>query len=297
MPQRRSAPSRPTNSQSITRTVARACQVIALLAAGSTMAQESGTAGSPAKANGAIAKTVKAFDVDHDRAIDASELESLNRELAAAPSGPLSALDRNADGKVDPSEVALLKLWSRGQKFPRQFDTNHNMKIEGEETTALRRAFDLETKGPLRALDQNQDSKLDDGEIADFNDRLARRAAQQQQQKSQVSRQKNGSSAGTTSATARQAAENDVGTGTATLIWTAPSKNNDGTPLRNLTGYVISYGRTPGALTHRIVVNDPRAKEHVVQKLGPGEWYFSIATLTADGRESSPTRTVKKIVE
>jgi hypothetical protein len=297
MPQPRSAASRSTDFGSVIQTLASACRVIVLLAAGSAIAEEPGTAGSPAKANGAIVKTVKTFDVDHDRKLDASELESLNRELAAAPSGPLSALDRNGDGKVDSSEVAALKLWSPGQKFPRQFDTNHDMKIEGEESTALRRAFDLETKGPLRALDQNQDSKLDDGEIADFNDRLARRAAQQQQQKSQVSRQKNGSSAGTTSATARQAAENDVGTGTATLIWTAPSKNNDGTPLKNLTGYVIRYGRTPGALTHRIVVNDPRAKEHVVEKLGPGDWYFSVATLTADGRESAPTRTVKKLVE
>jgi hypothetical protein len=50
-------------------------------------------------------------------------------------------------------------------------------------------------------------------------------------------------------------------------------------------------------LTHRIVVSDPGAKEYGVPNLGPGEWYFSVATLTAGGRESAPTRPVKKTVE
>jgi len=297
MPQRRSAASRPTDFRSVTTTaLGRACQVALLLAVGSAIADEPGTAGNPAKANGAIARAVKAFDADHNHVIDSSELESLNRALAAAPSGPLATLDSNGDGKIEQAEVAALHLWSAGQKYPRQFDADHNLKIEGDEAIALRREFDLETKGPLRALDKNHNSKLDDAEIAELNDRLATRAAQQQQWKSQrpSTQHNNRSNAGNTT---KQPALPDVGDGTATLIWTAPSKNNDGTPLKNLTGYVVSYGRSPGSLTHRIVVSDPSAKQYVVKNLGPGEWYFSVATLTAGGRESAPTRTVKKTVE
>jgi hypothetical protein len=268
--------------------------VALLVTAVSAVADEPGAAGSPAQSSGTIRRAVKVFDANHDRTIDSSELENLNRALVDAPSGPLAALDRNGDGKIDQSEVAALNLWSAGQKYPRQFDADHNHKIEGDEATALRKEFDLETKGPLRALDTNRNSKLDDAEIAEFNERLAQRAAQQRAKPQVPSTQHNRSNG---SHAAGPAAPPDVGNGTATLIWTTPSKNNDGTPLKNLTGYVISYGRSPGVLTHRIVVSDPAAKQYVVKNLGPGEWYFSVATMTAGGRESAPTRTVKKIVE
>ncbi|MGQ0836340.1 MAG: hypothetical protein ACT4O5_15750 [Gammaproteobacteria bacterium] len=49
-------------------------------------------------------------------------------------------------------------------------------------------------------------------------------------------------------------------TGSATIRWTPPGQNTDGSTLTNLAGYRISYGTSPTALTQAIeVANQPPA--------------------------------------
>lgn len=51
------------------------------------------------------------------------------------------------------------------RKLGAQYDTNANGTIDGAEIEAVRKAFDAEKNGPLKSLDTNSDSKLDDSEI------------------------------------------------------------------------------------------------------------------------------------
>ena len=48
-------------------------------------------------------------------------------------------------------------------------------------------------------------------------------------------------------------------TSTASLSWTAPTQNEDGSPLTNLAGYRIHYGTSASSLDKRIDVGDPAA--------------------------------------
>src|SRR4051812_2235406 len=65
--------------------------------------------------------------------------------------------------------------------------------------------------------------------------------------------------------------------GTATLSWTRPTNNTNGSPLRNLAGYRINYGASPDALKQSITVSDPAATSYTLEGLASGTWYFAIS--------------------
>jgi Fibronectin type III domain len=76
-------------------------------------------------------------------------------------------------------------------------------------------------------------------------------------------------------------------TGTATLSWSAPTTNTDGTPVTSLTGYQIYYGTTQGALTDSASVSGAATTTYEVTGLAAGTWYFAVAAVAADGTESA----------
>lgn len=47
-----------------------------------------------------------------------------------------------------------------------EFDLNKNNVIDGDEVTAVRKAFAADPKGQFASYDRNKDGKLDDAEIA-----------------------------------------------------------------------------------------------------------------------------------
>ena len=51
-------------------------------------------------------------------------------------------------------------------KMLRQYDTNGNGVIDGDEIAAVRKAFDADKTGPLKQFDTDADGKLSDSEIA-----------------------------------------------------------------------------------------------------------------------------------
>jgi hypothetical protein len=85
--------------------------------------------------------------------------------------------------------------------------------------------------------------------------------------------------------------------GTATLTWTAPTSNTDGsTPVTALTGYHIFYGTTPGALNQSVVVNSASTLSYEITGLSSGTWYFAVAAMAADGTESAPSNVGSKTI-
>ena len=84
--------------------------------------------------------------------------------------------------------------------------------------------------------------------------------------------------------------------GIATLTWTAPSLNTDGTPVTTLTGYHIFYGTSPGALTHSIMVSGATTTSYEITGLASGTWYFAVAADAADGTESAQSNVGSKTI-
>ena len=77
-----------------------------------------------------------------------------------------------------------------------------------------------------------------------------------------------------------------IGTVSTTLSWTAPTLNEDGTPLDNLAGYKIYYGTASRSYTNTIQIDSPAITTYVVENLTPGTYYFAATAFNADGIES-----------
>jgi len=84
--------------------------------------------------------------------------------------------------------------------------------------------------------------------------------------------------------------------GAATLSWTAPTQNTDGTSLTNLAGYWIYYGTSASAMTQSVQIANPGIATYVVDNLSPGTWYFSVAAYTATNVQSAPSAIGSKTV-
>jgi len=84
--------------------------------------------------------------------------------------------------------------------------------------------------------------------------------------------------------------------GSAELAWEAPTTYEDGTPLTDLSGYVIRYGRSIGVLDQSVRIDNAGTTLHVVDNLTEGTWYFSLSSVTGTGVESRPTGYVSKTI-
>jgi hypothetical protein len=82
----------------------------------------------------------------------------------------------------------------------------------------------------------------------------------------------------------------------ASLSWTPPTQNDDGTPLTTLAGYRISYGTSATALAQTIQVANPAAKSFVVLDLAPATYYFTVRAYTTTGKESAQSNIATKVV-
>ena len=56
-----------------------------------------------------------------------------------------------------------------------------------------------------------------------------------------------------------------VALGSATLSWTAPTQNDDGSPLTDLAGFKIYYGTAPGNHPTSIQIANPGITTYVVE--------------------------------
>jgi len=84
--------------------------------------------------------------------------------------------------------------------------------------------------------------------------------------------------------------------GAATLSWTAPTTNTNGTTLTNLSGYSIYYGTSSSALTRTVSLNSAGMTSYVVSDLAPATYYFAISAVNSSGAESARSAVVSKVV-
>ena len=82
----------------------------------------------------------------------------------------------------------------------------------------------------------------------------------------------------------------------ATLEWEAPMAKGDGSPLDDLAGYRIVYGRSPDDLDHSVYIGDPAQTSYEFTDLPQGVWYFAVIALNASGLEGPPTPPAMKSI-
>jgi hypothetical protein len=74
-------------------------------------------------------------------------------------------------------------------------------------------------------------------------------------------------------------------TGEATLSWSAPTTNTNGTPVVPLAGYHVYYGNTASTLTKSIAVSGANTTSAEISGLAAGTWFFAVAADASDGTE------------
>jgi len=87
-------------------------------------------------------------------------------------------------------------------------------------------------------------------------------------------------------------------TGSATISWTPPTTNADGSALTDLAGYRIYYGTSPGNMTTSVTVNNIGLTSFVVNNLLVNStYYFSMTAVDTSGNESSLSNTMSHLVQ
>lgn len=91
--------------------------------------------------------------------------------------------------------------------------------------------------------------------------------------------------------------------GVATLSWTPPTENTNGTPLTNLMAYRIVYGTNASTLgdpadvlTKQVQVS-AAVSSYVIESLTAATWYFAVKSVNSDGIESVLSNIASKRIE
>ena len=69
-----------------------------------------------------------------------------------------------------------------------------------------------------------------------------------------------------------------LATGSATLTWTAPTQNDDGSPLTDLASYRVHWGTASRNYSNSATITNPGVTTYVVESLLPGRTYFFALT-------------------
>lgn len=83
----------------------------------------------------------------------------------------------------------------------------------------------------------------------------------------------------------------------ATLSWTPPTQNTDGSSLTTLAGYRIYYGTSSTALTQMVQVSSAGVTSYMIENLAPATYYFAIRAYNSTGAESTNSNVVSKVVQ
>jgi hypothetical protein len=79
--------------------------------------------------------------------------------------------------------------------------------------------------------------------------------------------------------------------GTATLSWSAPTANTNGSPLTNLAGYVVRYGTSSSNLNSQVSVTTNQVE---IESLSAGVWYFAVAAVNSLNVEGEFSQAVSR---
>ena len=83
----------------------------------------------------------------------------------------------------------------------------------------------------------------------------------------------------------------------ATLSWSAPTQNEDGSVLTDLAGFTIVYGPSSDMLHESVRIENPGIDRYVLDQLPAGTYYFSVRAFTQSGVESALSNIVSKAIQ
>ena len=85
-------------------------------------------------------------------------------------------------------------------------------------------------------------------------------------------------------------------TGSATLGWTPPTENTNGSVLVDLAGYHVYYGTTP-EVQETLTLANAGLTRYVMTGLSKATWYFAISAYDRNGHESDRTEVTSIAVD
>jgi hypothetical protein len=88
----------------------------------------------------------------------------------------------------------------------------------------------------------------------------------------------------------------EAGSGLASLQWEVPPSKVDGSPLDDLAGYRILYGRNSADLDQSVLISNPATTSYEFATLDTGIWYFAVVAVNAGGLEGPPTTVATKSI-
>ena len=87
-----------------------------------------------------------------------------------------------------------------------------------------------------------------------------------------------------------------ISNGSATLSWTAPVENEDGSTLTDLDGYRLYWGTTSGSYPNSVTIDNESVTTYVVENLAPGTYEFVATSFNTSGVESRYSNPAIKVV-
>ena len=88
-----------------------------------------------------------------------------------------------------------------------------------------------------------------------------------------------------------------VSNGTATVNWTPPLDNTDGSVITNLVGYKIHYGTSSTNLSQTVQIANVGLTSYMLSNLGSGTWYFGVTAYNSGGGESALSNISSKTIQ
>jgi Putative Ig domain len=85
--------------------------------------------------------------------------------------------------------------------------------------------------------------------------------------------------------------------GSATVSWTVPTENSDGSTATNLSGFNVYYGTDSGNLSQKVAVKSITQTSQGFSGLASGTWYFAVTTLNSAGLESDQSNSASATVD
>ncbi|MFQ5610136.1 MAG: putative Ig domain-containing protein, partial [Woeseiaceae bacterium] len=95
-----------------------------------------------------------------------------------------------------------------------------------------------------------------------------------------------GSSQASLAAFSIEVTDAGAATGSVALNWTPPTENEDGSPLMDLSGYKLYWGRDGGVLGNSVTIDNPSITRFIVDNLTPGSYEFVATAINSAGVES-----------
>jgi len=86
-------------------------------------------------------------------------------------------------------------------------------------------------------------------------------------------------------------------TGSATVTWTPPTLNTNGSALTNLAGYTINYGTSSSNLSSEVKVSTTGVTSYVIDNLPAGTYYFGVTAYSSSGQTSAVSNVVSKTIQ